>query len=101
MRIPISLIPQEIITEYNLNKLLHSDNYIYIRINKGMYGLPHAGILANKLLAQRLGKHEYYQCRFTPGLWKHTSHPISFTLVVDDFAVKYIEKENANHLIIC
>ena len=34
----------------------------------------------------------------TPGLWKHVSRPISFTLVVDDFGVKYVGKQHAIHL---
>ena len=29
----------------------------------------------------------------------HLSRPISFTLVVDDFGIKYIGKEDANHLL--
>jgi hypothetical protein len=37
----------------------------------------------------------------TPGLWKHSTHPIAFTLVVDDFGVKYVGKEHADHLIQC
>jgi hypothetical protein len=48
MRIPIKLIPQEIIDDYNLVPLIHKD-YIYVKINKGMYGLPQAGLLTNKL----------------------------------------------------
>ena len=35
----------------------------------------------------------------TPGLWKHVSRPISFTLVVDDFGIKYVREEHAKHLI--
>ena len=35
----------------------------------------------------------------TPGLWKHVSHPISFTFVVDNFGVKYVNKKNSNHII--
>jgi hypothetical protein len=35
----------------------------------------------------------------TPGLWKHNTCPISFSLVVDDFRVKYVGKENAQHLL--
>jgi hypothetical protein len=35
----------------------------------------------------------------TPGLWKHDTCPISFSLVVDDFGVKYVGKENAQHLV--
>ena len=32
------------------------------------------------------------------GLWKHSHRPVWFTLVVDDFGVKYIGKEHAEHL---
>ena len=70
-----------------------------MQIEKGMYGLPQAGILANKLLRKRLAPHGYYEVPHTPGLWKHISRPISFTLVVDDFGIKYQGKENADHLI--
>ena len=35
----------------------------------------------------------------TPGLWRHVTQPISFTLVVDDFGVKYVGQEHAEHLI--
>jgi hypothetical protein len=36
-----------------------------------------------------------------PGLWKHATWPISFTLVVDNFGVKYLNKADVNHLIQC
>ena len=58
MRIPIELIPQEIIDVYNLLPLVHNE-YISIRINKGMYGLPQAGRIANDLLAKQLAKFGY------------------------------------------
>ena len=35
----------------------------------------------------------------TLGLWKHVSRPIAFTLVVDDFGVKYVSKNNSDHLV--
>jgi hypothetical protein len=63
-----------------------------------MYGLPQAGLLANKLLARRLAKYGYFQAEHTPGLWKHTWRPIKFALVVDDFGVEYAKKEHAQHL---
>jgi hypothetical protein len=47
----------------------------------------------------RLKKAGYYQSESSPGFWKHEWRPISFTLVVDDFGVKYVGKENADHLI--
>jgi hypothetical protein len=65
---------------------------------KGMYGLPQAGLIANKLLESRLNKHGYRQSKLVPGLWRHDTCPIQFTLVVDDFGVKYVGKENAFHL---
>ena len=64
------------------------DGFIYMCIQKGMYGLPAAGILANKLLKSRLAKKWYFELPHTPGPRKHVSPPISFTLVVDGFGIK-------------
>jgi hypothetical protein len=55
--------------------------------------------LANKKLRQKLAPFGYHKCVDTPGLWKHESRPLTFTLVVDDFGVKYENKEDADHLI--
>ena len=63
-----------------------------------MYGLLQAGILANKLLRKRQKPHGYYKVKHTPGLWKHVSRPTQFTLVVDDFGIKYVGKKNLDHL---
>jgi len=37
----------------------------------------------------------------TPGLLKHKTKPVHFTLVVNNFGVKYIIVDNAKHLIKC
>jgi hypothetical protein len=71
---------------------------VYIEIRKGMYGLKQACLLANHLLQTRLEHFGYYPARHTPGLWLHKTRPISFTLIVDDFAVKYVGKHHAEHL---
>jgi hypothetical protein len=63
-----------------------------------MYSLPQAGIIAQDLLTKRLHKAGYQQSKVTPGYWHHEWHPISFTLVVDDFGMKYINKTNVDHL---
>ncbi len=47
------------------------------------------------LLAKRLKEHGYFPSKTTPGLWTHEWHPIAFTLVVDDFGVKYVGEEHA------
>jgi hypothetical protein len=67
MRLKFDLIPKEIIHESNLHES-KIKGWVYVCINLGMYGLPHAGILANKLLAKHLAKAGYYQCQYTPGL---------------------------------
>ena len=64
-----------------------------------MYGLPQAGIIAQELLEKRLLTAGYSQSKVTPGYWKHEWRPISFTLVVDDFGVKYIGEEHVYHLL--
>ena len=94
----ISDIPEEIIKEYNLRDKVTPDGSIYIMAVRGMYGLPQAGLLANELLEKRLNQHGYRQSKLVPGLWKHDWRPIQFTLVVDDFGVKYVGKEHAMHL---
>lgn len=70
-----------------------------IEIQKQMYGLPQAGLLAYELLEKQLNKHGYHQLKFTLGLWTHESRPICFTLVVDDFGMKFQGREHALHLV--
>ncbi len=74
------------------------DGYVYMEICKGMYGLPQAGVLANKLLKKHLAWHGYFKQPHTPGLWKHHSQPVWFNLCVDNFGIKYIGTENLQHL---
>ena len=70
-----------------------------MEIRKAIYGLPQAWVLANKLLKKRLTPAGYYKMPHTPGLWKNVSCPIALTLVVDYFGLKYVGKNNADHLV--
>jgi hypothetical protein len=97
MKMLLSRFPEEIIQKYNLNALA-VDGWVYIEIRKGMYGLKQAGLLANQLMQTHLAPFGYYPARHTLGLWLHKTRPISFTLVVDDFAIKYVGKQHAEHL---
>ena len=99
LKMKLSDMPENIIKQYNLREKATSDGWIYVAVKKGMYGLPMAGILAQELLETRLNAHGYQQSRFTPGLWTHKWRPICFSLVVDDFGVKYVGKEHADHLV--
>ncbi len=91
-------IPDEVIKEYNLKEKATKNGSIYIKAKQGMYGLPQAGLLANELLEKHLNKHGYRQSKLVPVICKHDTRPIQFTLVVDDFGVKYVGEEHAQHL---
>ena len=97
MRIRYSEIPEEIKSQYNLQHLEHN-GWIYLEIRKGMPGLKQAGKIANERLTNHLARYGYRPTARTPSLWKHDSKPIAFTLVVDDFGVKYVGRENFDHL---
>jgi hypothetical protein len=92
MVINLSSLSQETIEKHNLLNL-SQDGKVYIEIQKGMYGLPQAGILANELLQRNLAKDGYRPTQHTHGLWTHDTHPISFSLVVDDFGRKIIASQ--------
>ena len=60
IRINLKDVPDEIILEYNLREKATADGSAYIVENRGMYGLPQSGLLANELLEKRLNKRGYY-----------------------------------------
>jgi hypothetical protein len=93
MQMPLSLFPNNIFVHYNLLKKV-LNGFVYMEIHCGMYGLPQAGILANKLLKTRLAHHGYFEVPHMPGLWKHISRPVWFNLCADDFGIKYIGDDN-------
>jgi hypothetical protein len=70
MKMPIGLFPSWIIEQYNLMEHV-LNGFVYLEMRRAVWGLPQAGILANKLLRKRLLPHGYYECNNTPGLWKH------------------------------
>jgi hypothetical protein len=94
----LSNIPEKIINEYKLQNKTTPSSSIYIVANCNMYSLPQSGLIANKLLEKRLNEHGYWQSKLVPGLWRHDTRPILFTLVVDNFGVKYVGEQHAMHL---
>jgi hypothetical protein len=98
MRIPLASIPQKIIEQYALHDKAHK-GLVLVEICKGMYILPHAGILAFNQLKTHLATHNYTPCPHTPGMWTHSTRNITFTLVVDDFGIKYTNRDDAIHLL--
>lgn len=78
-------IPDAVIKRYNLG---NAQSFM-VRINGTIYGLPQAGLLAQEKLIVHLADHGFHQAANTPCLFRHTTRDLMFTLVVDDFLVKY------------
>ena len=98
MKLDIKIFPQPGINQYSL--LEHVKNgFVHVEMHQAIYGLPQAGILANQQLRERLAPFGYYEVAHTPGLWQHVTKPVQFSLVVDDFGVKYVGEEHVHHLI--
>ena len=94
----LSDFPESVISRYKLGEKATPDGLVYVTIKRGMYGLPQSVIMAQALLETRLNAHGYHQIKITPGLWTQEWRTICFTLVVDNFGVKYVGKELADHL---
>ena len=50
IRLKISDVLKAIIKEYHLQEKATEAGHVYIEANKGMYGLPQAGLIANQQL---------------------------------------------------
>ena len=96
LRIPLKFISTGVIEKHKLSPYIHNDSILF-SVHKGMYGLPQAGYLAQIQLIQHLRKHGYTQT-LTPCLFRHNTNRVAFTLVVDDFLIKYPTQESADHL---
>ena len=99
MRIHYKHFPQDIKEMYNIDDLKAPDDYVYVRIKRGMYGLKQAAILAFEFLVQNLSNYGYKPVPHSLSIWTHETRPISFCLCVDDFGIKYFNKEDAQHLL--
>ena len=60
MYMPLNLFPQWIIDQYDM-KAHAVDGMIHIEMQKAIWGLPRAGILANKKLRRELKPHRYHE----------------------------------------
>ena len=89
MKLPLSVFPKHIKQQYDL-EMKAKKGYVYIEIRRFIYSLPQADKLANTALKEHLTPYGYFEVSHTPGLWRHITRPIAFSLVVDVFGVKYI-----------
>ena len=71
-----------------------------------IYGNPKGDVwttqsvkIANGKLKLHLAKFGYEPSIITLGLWRHRTRPLQFSLVVDNFGVKYERQEEINHIL--
>jgi hypothetical protein len=99
IRISLKFLSAKILVKHNLHPYIFN-NSILFEVTKSMYGLPHAGKIAQDNLIARLVTHDYLQTG-TTCLFHHTTNGVAFTLVVDDFGVKFPDLAGADDLIRC
>ena len=78
---------------------MHNDGFVYCRIKRGMHGLKQAARLAYEKLVQNLRIHGYKPDPVAQNIWSHESRLTKFCLCVDDFGIKYFNKDDADHLL--
>ena len=92
LRIPLHHYPTSLLVELGLLDFVKKDKagkpYVFADVKKCIPGLPQSGLLSQLRLIAHLESHGYYETP-TPMLFRHITRSISFTLVVDDFGVKY------------
>lgn len=60
MCMKFEVLPAVIVKKFNLHQFVDFNGWVNIKIMKGMYGLPQARLLANKLLKQCLVAWSFY-----------------------------------------
>ena len=85
--------------QYYLNGLVTPEGWFYLEIRKCVPVLKQTGRIANEQLTSHLEKFVYCPCKYTLLFCKKDSLHVTFLLLVDNFVVKYVGKNNAEHLI--
>ena len=83
---------------YSDPKYWQNDRMLF-RVDKTIYGLPQSCILSQRDLIKLLASHGYHQLKCDSCIFSNTDKSVQFSLVVDDFLVKYTDLTNINHLI--
>ena len=83
-----SMIPEDFMITYNL-KYRVNKGYTFSRVSKDIYRLPQAVTIAHDDLVQHLTPYGYHPTKSNPGLWTYDTCPITFTLAINGFGVKY------------
>ena len=62
MKIPITIFPQHVKEEYNLQER-KSKGCVWIKIRRSIYGLPQPGRLANDYVRNKIAPHGYFEVK--------------------------------------
>lgn len=98
MWISLDMLPPAIQEQYEVHKYADGSK-VMVQITGGIYGLKQAALLAHQRLEAHLARHGYHPTANTPCLYRHKTRDVTFTLVVDDFGIKYSNVDDANHLL--
>eukprot|EP00957_Ditylum_brightwellii_P038476 2907831-Ditylum_brightwellii.AAC.1 len=80
MKVHIKYFDEELTIFYNLQDIVNENGWIYCEIQKGMYELIQAAILAYQQLKTHLMNHGYESIASSNGLWKHKTRKALFML---------------------
>ena len=93
-------IPRKIIDTYRIMDFVSpGDTKAHVEVTGALYGMKQAGYLANNDIVEHLANNGYTQLPNTPCLFRHHTDDIEFTLITDDFGVRYGSKAAADKLL--
>ena len=75
------------------------DDKILMKVVKTIYGLPQSGLLSQQRLVKHLAMHGYHRTPSNECLFSNVDRTVQFTLVVDDFGIKYTDVAQRDHLL--
>ena len=88
------MVPQEVWYDPRYKIHIATGSFMYLEIQSGMYGLKEAVFIAFDQLVCYLAPHGYEPAPCTPGLWRHTTRPITFTLCINNMVRILFGKKN-------
>ena len=99
MKVRLKYLSINIQRHYNLQSVTTADDFIYVKIQKGMYGLKNTAIITYDNLKQQLHTFGYQSVEGTVGIWRHETRWTRFCVCENDFGIKYYTKSDAMHLL--
>ncbi len=103
VRIDMSSISIPTLTKLGLLPFLrhsHGNPVLICDVLKTVSGLTQSGLLSQPHPVALFTQHEYSETS-TPMLFRHHTHSTTFSLVVDDFLVRYSHPSELDHLVSC